>query len=106
MTDLEEKINTDLAQKRIEDNLNLPKHIAKKLDIQNNVLSYSPNSKISINASCSPIAKFSVTNESYYTPTKEIRTIMPIFNNNKTLESPNINQDYQFNPNINNNMNN
>lgn len=35
MTKLEEEINTDLAQKRIEDNLNLPKHIAKKLDIPN-----------------------------------------------------------------------
>jgi len=33
MTPLEEKINTDLAQKRIDDNLNLPKHIAKKLDM-------------------------------------------------------------------------
>jgi hypothetical protein len=32
MTPLEEKINSDLAQKRIDDNLNLPKHIAKKLD--------------------------------------------------------------------------
>lgn len=35
MTPLEEKINTDLAQKRIEDNLNLPKHIAKKLEMKN-----------------------------------------------------------------------
>jgi hypothetical protein len=33
MTPLEEKINSDLAQKRIDDNLNLPKHIAKKLDV-------------------------------------------------------------------------
>jgi hypothetical protein len=32
-TILEEKINTDLAHKRLEDNLNLPKHIAKKFDI-------------------------------------------------------------------------
>lgn len=33
MTTLEEKVNTDLAQKRLQDNLNLPKHIAKKLEI-------------------------------------------------------------------------
>jgi hypothetical protein len=33
MTPLEEKINSDLAQKRIDDNLNLPKQFAKKLDV-------------------------------------------------------------------------
>jgi hypothetical protein len=52
MTPLEEKINNDLAQKRIDDNLNLPKHIAKKLDV--NVKEFVSNNKLYENPFSTP----------------------------------------------------